>query len=263
MHDADVRHAVLALLRLRHPDPAAVRIVEELGVWSGSARIDVAAIGTDLYGVEIKSASDTLKRLDWQVDLYGRVFDRVDLVAAERHLAPALARIPPWWGVLRAAEDLGGVRLEPVRVGGVNPSPDPALVSALLWRDEVLAILRERGLARGWASKAKPKLDAHLAASLSRGGLTEVVCATLRARAAWRDGRGVARPCAEEGSHAERWQVNSGSAFRAVGIPADDDLAGHLGDEDQAGSVGEHREVSTVGDPKRKGPTLAGRPSQR
>lgn len=263
MHDADVRHAVLALLRLRHPDPAAVRIVEELGVWSGSARIDVAAIGTDLYGVEVKSASDTLKRLDGQIDLYGRVFDRVDLVAAERHLAPALARIPGWWGVLRAAEDLGGVRLEPVRAGGVNPSPDPALVSALLWRDEVLAILRERGLARGWASKTKPKLDAHLAASLGRADLTAVVCATLQARTTWRDGRPVTRPSVGDGSHAECRQVEADGAFRAVGVAADDDLAGQLGDEDQAGLVGEHREVSAVLSRNAKGRPLRTGPGRR
>lgn len=200
MHDADVRRAVLAYLRDRSSETGPVRIVEELGVWSGSARIDVAVVGADLHGVEIKSAQDTLKRLDGQVDLYGRVFDRVDLVAAERHLAGALVRIPAWWGVYRAVPDLGGVRLEPVRAGGINPSPDPALVSALLWRDEVLAVLRERGLAKGWLAKAKPKLDAHLAASLSRAELTGVVCARLRARANWRDGRPVVRPPVAEAS---------------------------------------------------------------
>ncbi len=187
MHDPDIRRAVLALLRQSDPDPTAARIVEELGVWSGSARMDVAVIADDLYGVEIKSAHDTLKRLGWQVDLYGRVFDRVDLVAVDRHVAPALRVIPPWWGVLRATSDCRGVALERLREGSVNPSPDPVLVSALLWRDEVLAILRERGLARGRSGHAKPKLDAHLAASLGRDDLTQIVCRVLRARTSWRE----------------------------------------------------------------------------
>lgn len=186
MHDRDVRLAVLARLQATFPDPMQHRVVEEMAVWSNSARIDVAVVGTDLYGIEIKSASDTLKRLDQQVDLFGRVFDRIDLAVARCHMEKALLRIPDWWGVIQVEMDLGGAVMTPFRAGCLNPSPDLLLVSALLWRNEAIDLLDRLGLARGWRSKTKPALDRRLCEHLTRSELTGHVCRILRSRTTWR-----------------------------------------------------------------------------
>src|ERR1700712_292570 len=104
MRDFDVRSAVRQRLQALHADDPNTRIVEEMGVWSGSVRIDLAVINGELAGYELKSDRDTLERLPLQSRLYSRVFDRVTLVASGRHLDKATIRIPDWWGVVEAIE---------------------------------------------------------------------------------------------------------------------------------------------------------------
>jgi hypothetical protein len=60
MRDRDVRAALLRRLSSDYADDADTRIVEEMGVWSGSVRIDVAVINGELSGYELKSDRDTL-----------------------------------------------------------------------------------------------------------------------------------------------------------------------------------------------------------
>ncbi len=186
MQESEIRQGLRTWLAARPIGDAPVRIVEELGVWSNSARIDLAVIGSDLYGLEIKSAQDTLKRLPWQIDLYGRVFDRIDLVLDRCHLDRAIVKIPEWWGVMVAVGDGSAPVFERVREAHMNPSPEPEVVCTLLWRDEILDLLRRHGLARGCSKRAKPALDQLVAASFGRSDLTRMVCETLRARQDWR-----------------------------------------------------------------------------
>src|SRR5690242_16512429 len=108
MRDADVRQAVLADLALEYQGDASTRIVQEMGIWSGSVRIDVAVINGKLHGYELKSARDTLERLDAQAELYNQVFDHVTLVTAERHYYMAIKKIPRWWGISIAVPQKDG-----------------------------------------------------------------------------------------------------------------------------------------------------------
>jgi hypothetical protein len=100
MRDSDVRVAVRTWLRAQYADDS--RIVEEMGVWSGSVRIDLAVINGELHGFELKSERDTLARLADQAELYNQVFDRMTLVTAKRHLDKASSQIPSWWGITTA-----------------------------------------------------------------------------------------------------------------------------------------------------------------
>src|SRR5262245_6458552 len=100
MRDSDVRAATKRMLASLHAGDPFTRIVEEMGVWSGSVRIDVAVINGELHGYELKSERDTLERLPAQAGLYSQVFDRVTLVTADRHLKIAKKTIPRWWGVI-------------------------------------------------------------------------------------------------------------------------------------------------------------------
>ena len=63
MRDRDVRQALLAHLAELHAGDPDTRIVEEMGVWCGTARIDVAVVNGELCGFELKSERDTLERL--------------------------------------------------------------------------------------------------------------------------------------------------------------------------------------------------------
>jgi hypothetical protein len=168
-----------------HSHDANTRVVEEMGVWSGSVRIDLAVINGELSGFEIKSDRDTLQRLPQQAELYSCVFDRVVLVVGSKHAPRAIGAVPDWWGVTIAFEQRDRIGLEPVRFGEINPSPDAYLVAKLLWKEEALAVLDFFGLARGWRSKTVDALHERLAVAVPFPDLAWHVRTTLKHRRDW------------------------------------------------------------------------------
>src|SRR6266852_372243 len=135
MRDRDVRAAVREMLNASYGHDNDTRIVEEMGIWSGSVRIDIAVINGELSGFELKSDRDTLERLPFQAELYSQVFDRVELVVGKRHAEKAQAQVPQWWAVTVATTKAGKIELEAMREGRVNPAPDPYLIAQLLWKE--------------------------------------------------------------------------------------------------------------------------------
>lgn len=185
MRDSDVRSAVRARLYSEHAGESDTKIVEEMGVWSGSVRIDVAVINGELCGYELKSDKDTLQRLPAQAELYSSIFDRVWLVVGNKHLTKARAIVPKWWGVI-AAKDVGGaVELTAKREAKSNPQLDPIMLARLLWRAEAIQILDERGLSRGVKSKPVGVLHKKIATDIPLPELSTCVRETLKARTGW------------------------------------------------------------------------------
>lgn len=185
MRDRDVREALRERLQLLHAGDAETRIVEEMGVWSGSVRIDVAVINGELCGFELKSDRDTLDRLSVQSDIYSKVFDRVTLVVGSRHVAQARAMIPNWWGCTVARMKKGRVTLTPERPAKKNPAPDAHLIAQLLWKDEALSVLEMNDMARGWRSKSAAEIHGRLASVIPLRQLGEHVRCILKARGGW------------------------------------------------------------------------------
>lgn len=185
MRDADVRTAVRGLLIAEHEDDADTRIVEEMGVWNGAVRVDVAVINGELAGYEIKSARDTLSRLPNQAALYNDVFDRVHLVAAEKHIPHAEKEIPIWWGIIAALPSPDGVKLEVVRQSSTNPKIDPLQIARLLWRDEAISVLECHGAAKGVRSGTREKVAMRLVETLGLDELRYEVRRCLKDRQAW------------------------------------------------------------------------------
>lgn len=140
-HDRFIRPRLMARLA-----PSASWMCEE---FSADCKADVATIeGDELRGHEIKAARDTLTRLGGesaQVEMYSRVFDRVVLVCAERHVARVVASVPAWWGVTVATADDFVTAREPA-LNPVDPTPR---IMRILWATEAMALLRSRGLHRG------------------------------------------------------------------------------------------------------------------
>lgn len=161
------------------------RIVEEMGVWSGSVRIDIAVINGMLSGYELKSESDTLDRLPSQIGLYSKVFDQVVLVVGEKHAPRALQAIPDWWGAMVASQMAGSVALASVRVAMQNPAPDRRILARLLWKEEALKVLESRGLARGYRRKPVPVIHDRLAGVLTYHELSFEVRTALKVRLQW------------------------------------------------------------------------------
>lgn len=182
MRDSDVRKAVLQLLRERHAGDSDTRIIQEMGVWSGSVRIDIAVVNGELCGFELKSDRDTLQRLPLQAELYSRVFDRLYLVVGDRHAIKAHQHIRDWWGVITASDVDGRIFLQDRREAETNPCPDPYLIAQLLWKDEAISVLEAHGLARGWRGKRVKDIHAHLGQRLPLEELKKAVRAVLKAR---------------------------------------------------------------------------------
>jgi len=183
VNDRDVRTALLTRLRCDHANDADTVIVEEMGVWSGSVRVDVAVINGELHGIELKSERDTLERLPNQASLYSEVFDRVTLVVASRHFGKARAIVPEWWGLTEASRRSDGrTELREVRPSTSNPSPQALQIARLLWKSEVLSLLEQNGLLRGYRSKPIEVLAQRLSTSLPLKTLRDSVRTALKAR---------------------------------------------------------------------------------
>lgn len=182
LRDADVRRAVLRKLEHDHCGDSDTRIVEEMNLWSGTVRIDIAVINGELSGFELKSDRDSLTRLPLQSDIYSRIFDQVTLVVGGRHIAKASDHIPNWWGLIQAETSDDGVNLSYVRPAMRNPHPEPYLVAELLRKEEAVAILDEYGLVKGWRSKRVREIHERLATELPFRELSEKVRTALKAR---------------------------------------------------------------------------------
>ncbi|WOH58514.1 sce7726 family protein [Bradyrhizobium sp. BWC-3-1] len=186
MRDVDVRSALRRELKQQHLGDDRTLIVEEMGIWSGAVRVDLAVINGELCGYEIKSARDNLERLPAQEALYSQVFDRVTLVVAEQHVAKAETLVPDWWGrSIASTEADGAISLKLDRPALFNPSIEPLQLARLLWRPEALSILQRHGQDRGVRSASAEKTFRRLACTVPLDTLRQEVREALKARPSW------------------------------------------------------------------------------
>jgi len=183
--DRQIRSALHTNLAAEHAQDGSL-ILDELGIYGGATRVDVAVINGRFGGYEIKSDRDTLERLPTQAELYGRVFDTMSLVAGPRHIDRAVDLLPAWWGVVLAApgED-GGALLETIRTPQENRGQDPQTLAWCLWRAELAAVLSEHGY-RVMSRHSRPHLVRMAAELFSLDHLRRIVRETVKARGDWR-----------------------------------------------------------------------------
>lgn len=182
MRDFDVRGAVRSWLGAKYAADPTTRIVEEMGVWSGAVRVDIAVINDRLLGYELKSNSDTLGRLPRQIEIYGKIFDRMTLVVGDRHAEKAIDLIPDWWGCVVATISKAGVALQSERKSRSNPNLDPKIFVQMLWKEEAVAILEKYGLANGWRSKRAAQIGERLLSEIPFKRLAEEIRGALKVR---------------------------------------------------------------------------------
>jgi hypothetical protein len=145
MLDKDVRQAVKTKILKDHMNDPSTLVIDELGLDYGRNRIDIAVINGEMHGYELKSDSDTLKRLPQQSKCYSLVMDKMTLVVGERHAEEALLIIPEWWGVkIATMGKFGAIHLETERRNKKNRNIDPIELLKLIWKDEVLELLSKK-----------------------------------------------------------------------------------------------------------------------
>ena len=189
MRDCDVRAALHAKVLAEHHDQPDTLVMDELALWYGTARVDVAVVNGRIHGFEIKSDRDTLERLEGQARIYSNVLDRVTLVVGTKHLERALRESPEWWGVKVAKQGpRRAVHFEEVRTPKMNPAVDPVAVAALLWCEELEDVLADVDAVRGYRGKSRDILSRRAAEVLRLTDLRSAVRARLKARGNWRAG---------------------------------------------------------------------------
>jgi hypothetical protein len=186
-NDLIIRSALKKDLINRHTQDNKVRIIEELGIQHGTARIDIAVINGIMHGYEIKSDKDTLQRLPEQMDVFNSVFDKMTLVVGKNHLYQAINIVPEWWGIIVAKiNNNGSVIFNVIRDEEFNKNQNSISVAKLLWREEALRILEKNNEANGFYSKSRDLIYKKLASVLDQKTLNEEVRETIFLRTDWR-----------------------------------------------------------------------------
>lgn len=113
-------------------------MVDELRINDGVSIADLVSISSFLHCYEIKSDRDSLSRLSNQIEFYNETFKRITLVTTQKHLNPALEKIPNFWGVVVASvDDRGGVKFRYKRRAENNKSIKVSSCLRSLWRSEL------------------------------------------------------------------------------------------------------------------------------
>ena len=187
MRDIDIRRQLLAEMNRKHSlDPNTI-VVQELGLCQGVARVDLAVVNGSLHGYEIKSERDTLARLPGQISVYNRTLEFVTIITAQNHADKVREIVPSWWGIWTVSAQRSGVKLNSFREALRNPEVAPFSLVQLLWRDEALQALHDRGLAKGLSGKPREQLWDRLATELKLDDLAEIVRESLKRRSpTWR-----------------------------------------------------------------------------
>lgn len=184
--ERDIRTFIKAQVPRLLQNRSRAFLVEEMEVCSGRARIDLAVIGDHLIGIEIKGPKDDVSRLPGQVKAYSECFDLVVLVVHEDLARKAGALIPTWWGLVVGAQKDGRIRYRFERRPNPNPNLNLEKLLALLWREEIDALLSDL-----LGTIAKPKatkrtIRAELLSQIDATVLRHASLKKLRERTEWR-----------------------------------------------------------------------------
>lgn len=186
--DSHIRVALHAKRLRRVKANPDTLVIDELGLAHAKSRIDVAVINGCIHGYEIKSANDTLDRLATQIDIYQQTLQKLTIVAAPKHVAGIMTHTPKWCGVIAAEQGpRGGISFHMVRNSSANPDIDPVMMAHLLWRDEVIDLLRRIGYASKDLRRPRKQLYKILCETMTLREITASIRTFMAQRQAWRD----------------------------------------------------------------------------
>lgn len=163
MREPEIKEALSSYI-LSSPSSVDRYILEEVALEGGDVRADLVN-ARDMHCYEIKSEADSLKRLIAQGSRYGKAFEKITLVTADKHLEKALSVLPSWWGVMLVTES-DKKKFKHVRRAKKNKAQVSNVLVTLLKKDEAVKILDNLGMAKGWRSKSLYQIQEHIAENL-------------------------------------------------------------------------------------------------
>ena len=187
MREHDVRKLLYCTeIKERIKQSKKARVIDEFQILRGQGRIDVAFVDEALHGYEIKSATDNLERLPAQQAIYGKVFERMTLVADERHVEEAIKIVPQNWGLIVVGIKESKPYASTLWPAMLNYNLDKLALAQLLWREEAIELMEYFDLIRGFRTANRKKMWNHISDSLTMEQLKTFVCFKLRTRKDWR-----------------------------------------------------------------------------
>jgi len=138
-------------------------VIEELGINHGKYRADIAVLNSRFIGYEIKSNKDSLTRLSEQIKAYNSIFDKVYIVIGHRHEKTIQKILPNWWGIIVIEENKSNdAEIKIIRDSLINNNVDPLSIAKLLWKNEVVEILKQNNIPKNIFREPKAILYEHL-----------------------------------------------------------------------------------------------------
>lgn len=189
MKDGDIRLRLKASNFEIDSFDTDTRVVDELEVGYGDARIDLAVINGNLHGFEIKSNHDSLFRFERQLTEYTKAFEYLTFVVGDKHANHILKIIPSWCGLMVASttnQPEGILKIDTVTSASYNDDLDVFTLTQFLWKDECIKLLSKRGIKKGLSSKNRVYLWKAVAENYNLTELTKEVRDFLKYREDWR-----------------------------------------------------------------------------
>lgn len=186
MLDRDIRAKLRVSYLEKYYNDDNSKVVEELPLYYGAARIDIAVINGAFHGYEIKSDRDTLDRLPDQLAVYSQIFDYITVISGPKHVSHLEDFLPDFCGLM-VVEKIG-------KESEINIAIPPKLsnerngymIASLLWKEEAVSMLGSLGVTKGVKTKRKDQLWTMLQEMLTIDELGEKVRVMIRARSDWR-----------------------------------------------------------------------------
>ena len=138
--ELQIKHVALQQWRYERKISRKEIIASEFVLGRNSCRADIAFYdGSGLAGVEIKSARDSLARLDAQLETYQNCFEQVSLIASERHFPNVREKVPNTVNLYKVGADSS---LSLVSAASTHSTPDRTASLRLLSNRELRLALR-------------------------------------------------------------------------------------------------------------------------
>lgn len=134
-----------------------VNLVDEIDLSRGKARIDLICTKDFVTGYEIKSDVDSLARLGSQAETYNRSLEKIVVLSGTKHVDLLMDLLPSWWGLVSVKLKEGEICFSEIRAPKLNPHFDHCSLLDLLWKDELISILKNYGVSKV-GSKSKYEL---------------------------------------------------------------------------------------------------------
>ncbi len=154
-------------------------LINEMVIANWSRRVDLAVANGKLHAYEIKSDSDTLKRLNGQLHAYLARFDKTTVVCAPRFTKNVINTTPNFVEVVEVEKNNSGISFRTMRRGALKIVRDKEMLISFLLKPELAALAELKSLASNLSSRKN--LEEH-AMSVSIAKLRQHVLECLKRR---------------------------------------------------------------------------------